>query len=165
VFGARLEHAMTLRVSMDGYASQQITITDGPFEWLTVNGKRRGNYFVLKSDHFDMKLAAGAEAASATWAGDARVGPMHPHAAVVAAVSDDPEKARGVGTLAILSDPAGAEIYVDGHFVGQTPATMHLASGAHRIELRASGKRDWARDLEVIKDSETTVHPVMERGQ
>ncbi len=165
VFGARLEHAMTLRVSMDGYAAQQITITDGPFEWLTVNGKRRGNYFVLKSDHFDMKLAAGAEAASVTWTGDARVGPMHPHAAVVAAVSDDGDKARGVGTLAILSDPAGAEVYVDGHFVGQTPATMHLASGAHRIELRASGKRDWARDLEVIKDSETTVHPVMERGQ
>jgi hypothetical protein len=59
VFGARLEHAMTLRVSKDGYAAQQITMTDAPFEWLTVNGKRRGNYFVLKSDHFDMKLAAG----------------------------------------------------------------------------------------------------------
>lgn len=56
VFGARLEHAMTLRVYKDGYAAQQITITDGPFEWLSVNGKRRGNYFVLKSDHFDMKL-------------------------------------------------------------------------------------------------------------
>src|SRR5271168_4137866 len=73
VFGARLEHAMTLRVSLAGYAAQQITITDGPYEWLSVNGKRRGNYFVLKSDHFDMKLAGGAE--SATWTGDARVGP------------------------------------------------------------------------------------------
>jgi PEGA domain len=165
VFGARLEHAMTLRASLDGYAAQQITITDGPYEWLSVNGKRHGNYFVLKSDHFDMKLTGGADAVGTTWAGDARVGPMHPHAAVVAAVSEDGEKARGVGTLAILSDPAGAEVYVDGHFVGQTPATMHLASGAHRIELRASGKRDWARDLEVIKDSETTVRPVMERGQ
>ena len=165
VFGARLEHAMTLRVSLDGYAAQQIIITDGPFEWVAVSGRRHGNYFVLKSDHFDLKLTPGAEAASATWAGDARVGPMHAHALVAAALSDDGEKARGVGSVAIVSDPAGAEIYVDGHFVGQTPATMHLASGAHRIELRASGKRDWARDLEVIKDSETTVHPVMERVQ
>jgi hypothetical protein len=164
VFGARLEHAMTLRVSMDGYAAQQITITDGPYEWLSVNGKRHGNYFVLKSDHFDMKLAGGAELASATWAGDARVGPVHPHA-VATALSDDAEKARavGVGSVAILSDPAGAEVYVDGHFVGQTPATLHLASGAHRIELRAGGKRDWSRELEVIKDSEVTVRPVMER--
>jgi len=54
---------------------------------------------------------------------------------------------------------------VNGHFVGQTPATMHLASGAHRIELRASGKRDWSPELEVIKDSEVAVRPVMERVQ
>jgi hypothetical protein len=164
VFGARLEHAMTLRVSKEGYAAQQITITDGPFEWIGVSGKRHGNYFVLKSDHFDMKLAPGGEIASTTWAGDARVGPMHPHT-VTAALSDEGGKARGVGSVAIASDPAGAEVYVDGHFVGQTPATLRLASGAHRIELRASGKRDWSRELEVIKDSEVTVRPVMERVQ
>jgi PEGA domain len=162
VFGARLEHAMILRVSKDGYATQQIVITDGPFEWIAVSGKHHGNYFVLKSDYFDMKLTPGAEAVSATWAGDTRVGPMQPRA-VTAVLSGDGEKVRGVGSVAIASDPAGAEVYVDGHFVGQTPATLHLASGAHRIELRASGKRDWSRELEVIKDSEVTVRPVMER--
>ncbi len=79
------------------------------------------------------------------------MGPVHPHA-TVAAVSDDREKARavGVGSVAILSDPAGAEIYVDGHFAGQTPATMHLARGAHRIQLRTGGKRDRSREIEVI---------------
>jgi hypothetical protein len=163
VFGARLEHAMTLRVSKDGYAWQQITITDGPFEWLTVNGKRRGNYFVLKSDHFDMTLTARAEIPSAT-SPEARVRPMHPQA-VSAALSDESEKERGVGSLAIASDPAGAQVYMDGHFVGQTPATLRLASGAHRIELRASGKRDWSRELDVIQDSEVTVRPVMERAE
>jgi hypothetical protein len=92
---------------------------------------------------------------------------MHGRAVAAGASSDDAEKARalGVGSVAILSDPAGAEVYVDGHFVGQTPATMHLASGAHRIELRAIGKRDWSRELEVIKDSEVTVRPVMEPVQ
>jgi hypothetical protein len=108
VFGSRLEHAMTLRVSKDGWAAQQITITDGPFEWIAVSGKHHGNYFVLKSDHFDMKLTAGAEIASTAWAGDARVGPMPPHAvAVAAALTEDGEKARGLGTLAMASDPAG----------------------------------------------------------
>jgi len=67
VFGARLEPAMTLRVYKEGYAAQQITITDAPFEWLSVNGKRHGNYFVLKSDHFDMKLVGGAEIAGTGW--------------------------------------------------------------------------------------------------
>jgi hypothetical protein len=181
VFGARLEHAMTLRISKDGYATQQITITDGPFEWVAVTGRHHGNYFVLKSDHFEMKLTPGAESATTTWAGDARVGPLHPHTAT-AALSDDSEKPHsvstgsvsagsvgtgsvGTGSLAIASDPAGAEIYVDGHFVGQTPATLHLPAGPHRIELRANGKKDWSRELDVIKDSEVTVHPTMERSQ
>lgn len=92
------------------------------------------------------------------------MGPMHPQTAT-AALSDEGEKARGVGSLEIASDPAGAEVYVDGHFVGQTPATLRLASGAHRIELRASGNRNWSRELEVIKDSEVTVRPVLERVQ
>jgi hypothetical protein len=164
VFGARLEHAMTLRVSKQGYAAQQITITDGPFEWIGVSGKRQGNYFVLRSDHFDKKLAPGAEIAGARWAGHARLGPMHPHP-VTATLSDKGEKAGGVGSVAIASHPAGAQVYVDGHFVGQTPATLRLASGALRIELRASGKRDWSRELEVIEDREVTVRPVLERVQ
>jgi hypothetical protein len=175
VFGARLEHAMTLRISKDGYATQQVTITDGPFEWIAVSGKHHGNYFVLKSDHFDMKLAPGAESATTTRAGDTGVGPLHPRTAT-AVLSDESEKSHsiaaesgstgsvGTGSLAIASDPAGAEIYVDAHFVGQTPATLHLPAGAHRIELRANGKKDWSRELEVIRDSEVTVHPTMERS-
>jgi hypothetical protein len=172
VFGARLEHAMTLRISKEGYATQQITITDGPFEWIAVSGKHHGNHFVLKSDHFDMKLAPGVESAT-TWGGDTGVGPVHPHTAT-AALSDNSEKSHasgptsvgtqtagtvsigtgsanagiagttsvGTGSLAIASDPAGAEIYVDAHFVGQSPATLHLPAGPHRIELRANGKKD-----------------------
>ena len=182
VFGARLEHSMTLRISKDGYATQQITITDGPFEWIAVSGKHHGNYFVLKSDHFDMKLTPGAESATTTtWPGDARVGPLHSHT-MSAALSDEGEKSHsasmesggagsvgkasaGTGSLAIASDPAGAEIYVDAHFVGQTPATLHLPAGPHRIELRANDKKDWSRELEVMKDSQVTVNPVMERSQ
>jgi hypothetical protein len=191
VSGTRLEHAMTLRISKDGYATQQITITDGPFDWIAVSGKHHGNYFVLKSDHFDMKLAPGAESETTTRAGDPRVGPLHPHT-VTAALSDESEKSHsvaaksvgagsvgsgnvgtgsvstgsvGTGSLAIASDPAGAEIYVDAHFVGQTPATLHLPAGPHRIELRVSNKKDWSRELQVIKDCEVTVHPTMERSQ
>jgi hypothetical protein len=176
IFGARLEHAMTIRISKDGYATRQITSTDGPFEWIAVSGKHHGNYFVLKSDRFDMKLAPGPESATTTRAGDARVGPMHSHA-VFAALSDESGKSHsvaaesastgsvGTGSLAIASDAAGAEIYLDAHFVGQIPATLHLPTGPHRIELRASNKKDWSRELQVIKDSEVTVHPTMERSQ
>jgi hypothetical protein len=62
VFGARLEHAMVLRVSKDGYALQQITLTDGPLDWVGITGKKHGKYFVLRSDHFELQLEPVATA-------------------------------------------------------------------------------------------------------
>jgi hypothetical protein len=50
---------------------------------------------------------------------------------------------------------------VDGKFVGDTPSTLQLASGTHHIEVKSEGKRQWERDLEVLKDSQLTLHPVL----
>jgi serine protease Do len=69
----------------------------------------------------------------------------------------------GLGNLRITSDPLGAEIYLDGRFVGQTPSTIPTPTGTHKIELRLSGKKNWARELEVIKDSELTLNPALEQ--
>src|ERR1700722_2335427 len=38
VFSKKLEHAMTVRVSMSGYTSSEASLTDGPFEWVSLNG-------------------------------------------------------------------------------------------------------------------------------
>jgi hypothetical protein len=163
VFSSRLDHSMMLRVSKDGYSTQQIALTNGPFEWIAVTGKHHGNYFLLKSDHFELKLEPAGLTSNETWPGDDRVGPSHPRN-VAASLGGDLDKSHGMGNVAIFSDPAGAEIYVDRKFAGQTPSTIHLASGPHRIELRASGKRNWERELEVTKDSEVTLHPVLDPG-
>jgi hypothetical protein len=56
VFGARLEHAMLLRVSLDGYTSKEITMTEGPMRWKALNGTDHGDYWLLKTDHFDVDL-------------------------------------------------------------------------------------------------------------
>ncbi len=56
VFNARLEHAMILRVSLDGYTSKEITMTEGPMQWQTLNGVNHGNYWLLKTDHFNVEL-------------------------------------------------------------------------------------------------------------
>jgi serine protease Do len=69
----------------------------------------------------------------------------------------------GTGSVMFASDTPGAEIYVDGKFVGQTPSTIQLTSGSHHIEVKSQGKRNWERDLEVMKDSQLTLHPVSEQ--
>jgi hypothetical protein len=141
----RLDHSMILRVSKDGYSTQQIALTDGAFEWVAVTGQHYGNYFLLKSDHFERKLEPAVLTSNEAWPGDDRIGPLHPRNVA----GGDMDKSRGAGSVAITSEPARAEIYVDGKFAGQTPSTIHLVSGPHRVELKASGKRNWERELEV----------------
>jgi len=159
VFGSRLEHSMMARVSLDGFLTQQVTLTEGPFEWVAVNGRHHGNYFLLKSSHFEIKLDSisyGRNAVETTGS----EGPLRP-ASAAAFRADDHETKAGTGSLTISSDPTGAEIYIDGKFVGQTPSTIQLPSGSHRIEVKLQGKQEWQRDLEVLKDSQLTLHPIL----
>jgi serine protease Do len=47
---------MLLRVSLDGYGAKEITMTEGPMHWMAVNGTYHGDYWLLKTDHFDVVL-------------------------------------------------------------------------------------------------------------
>lgn len=160
-FGSRLEHSMTLRVTKEGYLSQQLTLTEGPFEWVAVTGRHRGDYFLLKSNHFEVKLVPvsyGSVRSAGTVSTD---GPLHPVSEAIAR-ADERESNPATGSVTIASDPPGAEIYIDGKFVGQTPSTIQLSGGTHRIEVKSPGKRDWQRDLEVLKGSQLSLRPTLE---
>jgi len=159
VFAARLEHSMTARISMKGYTPQQVTLAEGPFTWISATGKKHGRYWLLKSDHFEFQLEPAAKVAESAFENAHKAGPLQPHLTATRVASDS--QPSGSGSVTITSDPAGAEIYVDGKFVGQAPATIHLATGSHHIAVKAEGKRNWERDLEVLKDSELTLHPVL----
>jgi S1-C subfamily serine protease len=56
VFNARLEHEMVLRVSLDGYSAKEIVMTEGPMRWVALNGTDHGNYWLLKTNRFDVVL-------------------------------------------------------------------------------------------------------------
>lgn len=51
--------------------------------------------------------------------------------------------------LAIASTPSGADIEVDGGFVGNTPSTVNLSSGSHQIAVKKKGFVDWTKTLNV----------------
>jgi S1-C subfamily serine protease len=55
-FGARLEHPMVARISLAGYTTKELTLTEGPMEWVSLNGKNHGDYWLLKSNHFEVEL-------------------------------------------------------------------------------------------------------------
>jgi S1-C subfamily serine protease len=53
---SRLEHPMVARISLAGYATKELQLTDGPMNWISFNGRNHGEYWLLKSDHFQVEL-------------------------------------------------------------------------------------------------------------
>jgi hypothetical protein len=51
--------------------------------------------------------------------------------------------------LALASNPAGADIEIDGAFVGNTPSTLSLAPGDHVVRLTKKGYQPYERKLHV----------------
>lgn len=62
--------------------------------------------------------------------------------------------------VTVLTEPAGAQVTVDGKAVGATPARLELDAGTHRIELRQAGFKDWVTDLQVVANEAQTLGPV-----
>jgi hypothetical protein len=75
----------------------------------------------------------------------------------------EPSAVDALGTFTIESNPPGAEVYVDGDFVGTTPiAEQALAAGKHEIELRKKGWANWTRQLRVSAGVRAGVSAEME---
>jgi hypothetical protein len=51
--------------------------------------------------------------------------------------------------LEIVSTPSGADIEVDGNFVGSTPSTLSLPAGDHNISVKKAGFTTWNRKMSV----------------
>ena len=49
----------------------------------------------------------------------------------------------------IASNPSGADIEIDGKFVGNTPSSVSIAPGDHEIAVKKSGFAEWNRKMSV----------------
>jgi hypothetical protein len=61
------------------------------------------------------------------------------------------------GRILLTSAPDGADIYVDGTFVGNAPATLRLSEGKHTVKVSQQGYKDWAKEVSVFADSEVSL--------
>jgi serine protease Do len=59
----------------------------------------------------------------------------------------------GYGQLTITSEPDAAEIFIDGKFHGNAPATLKLPAGSHIILIKSPNRPDFTRTLELPKSS------------
>lgn len=59
--------------------------------------------------------------------------------------------------LTITSDPSGAEIEIDGEFIGNTPSTVSTRAGATTIRITKNGYQVWERTLTLSPGDQRTV--------
>jgi len=66
-------------------------------------------------------------------------------------------------SVKVSSAPEAAEVYLDGAFIGNAPATLKLPSGKHTIKLTLAGYKDWTRDLDAQPGMEVNLNATMEK--
>jgi S1-C subfamily serine protease len=54
--GSRLEHTMVARISLAGYVTKELPLSEGPMNWVGLNGRSHGAYWLLKDNHFHVRL-------------------------------------------------------------------------------------------------------------
>lgn len=71
--------------------------------------------------------------------------------------------ATETGSIVVISTPDGAEVSVDGAFVGNAPATLRLPAGKHTVKVALAGYREWTKDLTVLASSELKLNAPLEK--
>ncbi len=70
-----------------------------------------------------------------------------------------------LSTVEINSTPPGAEITVDEKFVGNTPSSLRLSPGDHKIKLEKSGFKAWEKTPTVGSGATATIAPTLEYSE
>ena len=52
--------------------------------------------------------------------------------------------------LEVSSTPDGADIEIDGNFVGSTPSTVGVVAGPHQLSVKKAGFKPWERKITVL---------------
>ncbi len=75
----------------------------------------------------------------------------------------NPKEAATVGTVQVATTPDGADVYADGEFVGNAPATLKLSAGKHTVKVTLVGYKDWSREISVSAGSAQELAATLER--
>jgi hypothetical protein len=123
--GARLEHPLVVRVSLPGHVTREIALTEGPMDWVDLHGRHHGQYWLIKSDHFQVDLPL----ASDTFTGKINASLVaQPTGSVpVLSLEELVERAKPAVVYLKALDRAGSGFFVTG--TGVIATNAHLARG------------------------------------
>jgi hypothetical protein len=76
-----------------------------------------------------------------------------------------PSAVNAPAKLSVSSTPEGADIEVDGSFVGNTPSELSIAEGDHTVQVKKAGFKPWERKLKTSAASTVHIDAELEKAQ
>lgn len=83
------------------------------------------------------------------------------HVAIPAIASPIPNSSSA--KIQLESDPPGADIELDGSFVGNTPSDVQVSEGDHTVTVKKVGFKDWERKMKVSGGSSVHLSAQLEK--
>ena len=74
-----------------------------------------------------------------------------------------PTDSPQTGVLNLKTDDEASEVFIDGAFVGNSPAKLRLAEGQHLVEVKRAGYKSYQRQLQVTPGSDLNLHVLLEK--
>ena len=90
--------------------------------------------------------------------------PKHAAQPDISAGSHDQNVSPAFAKLQIESTPSGADIEVDGSFVGNTPSDLQVSEGDHTVVVKKSGFKNWERRLKSSAGSSVHIGAELEKA-
>jgi serine protease Do len=147
--GARLEHPVVARISLSGYASKEVKLTEGPMNWISLNGRSRGEYWLFKSDHFHVDLHPISE----TFTGEVTATASESGASLRPGLSLEELVRQAKPAVVYLRglDKAGSGFFVTG--TGIIVTNAHLARGEETlVSILSDGQQLDAKVVHIDPD-------------
>jgi hypothetical protein len=69
--------------------------------------------------------------------------------------------AQALVPVRISSEPAGADVFLDGSFVSSTPAVLRLQAGTYKVAVKMSGYSDWEREIKILPGAELNLNATL----
>jgi len=74
-----------------------------------------------------------------------------------------PAASASSAKLQLESNPSGADIEVDGSFVGNTPSDVQVTEGDHTVTVKKAGFKDWERKMKISAGSSVHLNAELEK--
>ena len=152
--GRRLQHPMIARISLPGYTTKEVQMTEGPMNWVSLKGHNHGEYWLLKVNRFHVdldpisKTFTGTVTADIPKAGEAQA---HLDLSAGSSLEDVIERAKPAVVRLKGLTKSGSGFFVTESGVIATNA--HLARGENSLlALLANGQQLTAKIVHIDPD-------------